>query len=395
MLSRIHNTFGEETPDPGVVVSAANEFVSQQVPTIVPSGAKVLVTVTFKNTSPLTWSATDGYTLVPADATTAATWGVASVPLSTTVAPGESAMFTFYIVAPSVTGTYSFRWQMNDPAGLSLGALTPATTVEVVAAGPPNYEGLWWNSPAGSEAGWGINLAHQGDTIFATWFTYDAGGKTLWLAMTAPLASTATYSGSFFTASGPPYTAATFDPAQVATTQVGSGTLVFTDTNTATFTYTVNGLTQTKNLTRQIFGTLPTCTFGLLSDLTQAYNYQDLWWGAPAGTQSGWGVNLTHQGDTIFATWFTYDTDGSPLWLAATAPKTAAGTYTGDLYRTTGPAFSAVPFSPDQVIATKVGTATFTFTDGNNGTFAYTVNGASLSKAITRQVFVGPGTVCQ
>ena len=37
-----------------------------------------------------------------------------------------------------------------------------------------NYTGLWWAAPTGSESGWGIYLAHQGDTIFATWFTYDA-----------------------------------------------------------------------------------------------------------------------------------------------------------------------------------------------------------------------------
>ena len=30
-----------------------------------------------------------------------------------------------------------------------------------------NYEGLWWNAPPGSESGWGINLAHQGNVIFA------------------------------------------------------------------------------------------------------------------------------------------------------------------------------------------------------------------------------------
>ena len=39
--------------------------------------------------------------------------------------------------------------------------------------------------------------------------------------------------------------------------------------------------------------------------------------------------------------------------------------------------------------------ATFTFADGNHGTFAYTVNGVSQSKPITREVFVSPGTVCQ
>ena len=51
------------------------------------------------------------------------------------------------------------------------------------AGAPPNYTGLFWNSPAGSESGWGINFAHQGDVIFATWFTYDLTGKAWWLAM--------------------------------------------------------------------------------------------------------------------------------------------------------------------------------------------------------------------
>ena len=54
-----------------------------------------------------------------------------------------------------------------------------------VAGGSTNYEGLWWASPASSESGWGINFAHQGDTIFASWFTYDLTGKGLWLVMTA------------------------------------------------------------------------------------------------------------------------------------------------------------------------------------------------------------------
>ena len=36
-----------------------------------------------------------------------------------------------------------------------------------------------------SESGWGINFAHQGDVIFASWFTYDMTGKGWWLVMTA------------------------------------------------------------------------------------------------------------------------------------------------------------------------------------------------------------------
>jgi hypothetical protein len=68
--------------------------------------------------------------------------------------------------------------------------------------------------------------------------------------------------------------------------------------------------------------------------------------------------------------------------------------YSGTLYRTTGPAFNAVPFNPANVVATAVGTATLSFTDGNSGTFAYTVNGVSQIKAVTREVFTNPGTIC-
>jgi hypothetical protein len=38
---------------------------------------------------------------------------------------------------------------------------------------------------------------------------------------------------------------------------------------------------------------------------------------------------------------------------------------------------------------------TLTFSDGNTGTFAYTVNGIARTKPITRQVFRAPGTVCR
>jgi len=120
-----------------------------------------------------------------------------------------------------------------------------------------------------------------------------------------------------------------------------------------------------------------------------------LWWASPAGSESGWGVNLTQQGDIIFATWFTYGLDGSPLWLSATAPKVGPGVYSGALYRTSGPAFNAAPFDPKLVKGVPVGAATFSFSSGNAGTFAYTVNGVSQTKPITRQVFRTPGTVCR
>ena len=266
-----------------------------------------------------------------------------------------------------------------------------------VSAQVVNVQGLWFASPAFSESGWGVNLAQQGDIVFATWFTYDTDGSGMWLVMSdgRRQAGTNTYQGQLFRTTGPAFDSATFDPTRVTPAPVGSATFSFTDGNNGTFTYTVNNVTQTKAITRQIFASpLPTCAEGGAAG--SAPNFSDLWFRSPAFSESGWGVNLTQQGDVLFVTWFTYDANGKGLWLVGSdVRRTTGNTFTGQLFRTTGPAFSSTPFNPTQVVPSAVGTATFTFTDANNGTFAYTVNGVSQSKPITRQVFSTPATVCR
>jgi len=269
------------------------------------------------------------------------------------------------------------------------------------ASAAANYQGLWFN-PA--ESGWGINFAHQGDVIFASWFTYDLTGKGTWLVMTANKTAPNTYTGQLFQGTGPAFDAVPFPPlgspgGATVSGLGGTGTLSFIDSNNATFTYTVAGISQTKTITRQLFGPQPTCTFGAQPNLALATNYTDLWWAAPAGSEAGWGVNLTHQGDIIFATWFTFDHDRTPRWMVVQATKTGPGVYAGtQVYRLTGPAFNAVPFPPIGSVGGPtgviVGTASFAFSDGNNAMFSYTVDGVTQNKAITREVFVAPGTVC-
>ena len=264
----------------------------------------------------------------------------------------------------------------------------------IATASSANYQGLWWNAPAGSESGWGINFTHQGDTIFATWFTYDGTGEPWWLSMTANRTVSGTYDGTLLRTTGPAFNAIPFDPAKVTRTPVGAGSLIFADANNGTFSYTLDGVFQVKAITRQIWGPLPTCAWSAQPSLAAATNYQDLWWVAN-GAESGWGANLTHQGDIIFATWFTYDFDGSVLWLSATSPKVDTGLYSGTLERTTGPPFYAQPFDPDRVTRTPVGTLTLKFSDGNTGTFTYLMYGVTQTKAITREVFDPPAaTVC-
>jgi len=48
------------------------------------------------------------------------------------------------------------------------------------------------------------------------------------------------------------------DPDAILVVEVGTGTFTFTDGNTATFDYTVNGVTQSKTITRQVLGTVGT-----------------------------------------------------------------------------------------------------------------------------------------
>ena len=122
-------------------------------------------------------------------------------------------------------------------------------------------------------------------------------------------------------------------------------------------------------------------------------SYQGLFYNAPAESESGWGINLAHQGDTIFASWFTYDTTGRGSWFVVTANKTAPKTYGGKLYRTRGPAFNALPWDPSTVVATEAGTATFTFTDANHGTFNYVIGAVNQTKTLVRQTF-GPLPTC-
>lgn len=276
-----------------------------------------------------------------------------------------------------------------------------------------SYEGLWWRSPGGSESGWGVNIVHQGDTLFATWFTYDADGAGLWLVMPDGMrdmtmdgdgyyggygmmnSGTKSYSGTLYRTTGPAFDSARFDPAKVAAASVGTAIFSFTSDDSGVFAYTVNGVSQSKPIVRQVYATpMHRCEVG--GTRGAAPSYQDLWWGAPAGAESGWGINITHQGDTLFVTWFTYDTNGRGMWLVmSNGARTGPGTYSGALYRTTGPAFSASPWDGSKVGVNQVGTGTLSFSDPDNGTFTYTVNGVTQTKAIVRQVYAMPVSTCR
>lgn len=279
-----------------------------------------------------------------------------------------------------VAGTYYFQVGHWDAQGT--GAYNVRMRADNVDA---NYTDLWWNA---AEAGWGINVNHQGSTIFATLFTYDTHGAPVWLVMSdGQRQPDGGYQGTLYRTTGPAFNATSFAGVNVA--PVGTMRLAFTTSEQGALTYTFNGTQVAKTITRQVFGTPPTCTWSAF-DRTATENFQDLWWN-PA--EPGWGVNITHQGTTIFATLFTYETNNQGVWLVmSNGAQTANGRFSGPLYRTTGPAFNASPWSA--ATPTQVGTMSFAFTDGNAGTLTYSFNGVTVSKAIQRQVFGPIKTQC-
>lgn len=278
---------------------------------------------------------------------------------------------TYYVQVghfePRGTGAYNLRIRADD--------------VEAM-----NHTALWWN-PA--EPGWGLNVNHQGNTVFATLFTYDAVGP-MWLVMSAgERQADGTYQGTLYRTTGSAFNANPFTGATA--TSVGTMRLAFLGDHIANIAYTFDGVPVSKSLTRQAFGELPSCTWSAF-DRSFENNYQDLWFNP---NEPGWGVNITHQGDKVFATLFTYDATGRGLWLVMSDGVLASGGFSGPLYRTTGPVFNASPWVA--AIPTQVGTMTFapSGSDGSGATLTYTFENVTVTKQVQRQVFSTLKPLCE
>ena len=112
-----------------------------------------------------------------------------------------------------------------------------------------------------------------------------------------------------------------------------------------------------------------------------------LWYNA---AESGWGVNVVQQYDIMFVTMFVYDSAGNPTWYVASNCAVSGAGCSGTLYRTAG-GQSPTATWVGPITAPSVGTVTLAFSDVNTGTLSYSINGASGTKAIVRQVWrTGP-----
>jgi len=103
-----------------------------------------------------------------------------------------------------------------------------------------NYQDWWWNP---SIIGAAVNIGHQGETIAAAWYLFDAGGHPTWLTFSGQLVGNQV-SGNLYR---------TEVAGGVATNSVGSATFTFTSDSTAVLNYTHDGQAGSFNLERFTF----------------------------------------------------------------------------------------------------------------------------------------------
>jgi len=245
----------------------------------------------------------------------------------------------------------------------------PATYVIDTSSTAP-ITGLWWNS---LESGWGVTLTQQYEIIFVTIFTYDANGLPIWYVASNCAISGKSCSGELYKINGGTIITSEWDGSARNVDTVGTISFTFTDDNTGTMNFTIDGVSGSKAITRQVWSTL-----------SPGAAMTALWWNE---LESGWGVTLTQQTDIAFATMFTYDSNGFPTWYVASNCAVSGNGCTGTLYEVTGGSSLTQNWDGANLILNDVGSVTFDFSDIDNGTMAFTINGLAGDRVVSRQIW--------
>ena len=269
-------------------------------------------------------------------------------------------------------GSKTDRWTPVDVVGFG-GGVSPDPVLPLGPVEPASpLTGLWWNQ---NESGWGMSITQRDSMAFLAWYTYDSIGKPTWFVISScPLVGSGCTGDIYSVVGGTPLGVPWNGNGKVVT-KVGTGTFAYSDNNTGTLNYSVNGVNGTKQITRQVFAS---------GAVQPPVDYSALWWNE---NESGWGLAITQQYGMIFATMYTYDASGNPVWYVASSCPLSGNSCSGDLYQVTGGSALTVAWNDAAKVVTKVGTVNFVFQNSSAGTLTYTINGVSGSKTISRQLF--------
>lgn len=250
----------------------------------------------------------------------------------------------------------------NGPAGL-VSVLSPDTATRATAAA--NMTDLWWN-PA--QSGWGLFVDQQGTTAFAVLFVKDAAGQPRWYVMSdGKRQNDGAFAGTLYRTAGPTGKA-------LQTNAVGSMRIAPETGSGSTLTYTIDGTSVSSPIQRQVFATGRSCGWavGAAKSAGAKANFTSLWFDA---ADPGWGLAVSHQGNTVFGVIFTYEADGRPTWaVMSNGSRRGDAAFGGTLYRV-GPGAS-LP---------SVGSMSLAF--GDTTTLTYSMDGVQATRGIQRQTF--------
>ena len=138
------------------------------------------------------------------------------------------------------------------------GSTTASSYTIDTTSSPSVLTGLWWNA---NESGWGLTVTQQYGIIFVAMYTYDTANNPVWYVITnCPVVGGGCTGDIFKVRGGSPLTA-NWTP-NLALTKVGTGTLVFSDANTAAMNFTIDGIAGSKTIARQVFASPPAQTGG-------------------------------------------------------------------------------------------------------------------------------------
>ena len=307
--------------------------------------------------------------------------GCSNLPVSLLPAATNAAVATCTTIAMAGAHRYTASYANDAP-----NRANPATiSTNSAVVGPLDYSDIWWAGAA--ESGWGITIAQKGLQQFNAFYVYDGDGKPVWYVMSGGTwnADFTRFSGALYQPVGSSFSSYDARRLQVGPAR-GNATITFTDANNAVFNYTLNGVTAQKNISRLKFGA---------PDVAPKLNVGDIWWAGANGNgngsgnelENGWGVSISQQDRSLFASWYTYDADGKATWFVMSGGSWTGSKYTGELFSTSSSPWLGVAYDGAEFRTRQVGFITFEFIDANNATMETSVYGLRQEKTITRLAF--------
>lgn len=281
----------------------------------------------------------------------------------TTRPSGQSEIAGSYTIAINPVTGVAYSTNGHD-ASVTILRAPAASAVSTLL----NVTDLWWNP---DESGWGLFLDQQGTTLFGALFLQDAQGAASWYVMSGGQRQK---DGSFLG-----LLARTSGPASQALANLANvGSLRFAPNadGSAALSYEIKGAGRATNVSRLKFAQADrTCrwTVDASPKAAATANHTSLWFDP---TQPGWGVAVSHRGDTIFGVLFSYDAQNSASWAAMSdGGKQADGSFAGTLYRS-----AAGGLRPS-------GTMGLSFATSEEATLTYDDDGAKATRSMRRMLF--------